>query len=173
MFYSYKGHRPIIDDSVFLAEGVIVTGDVQIEEKCSIWYHTVIRGDVSPTRIGKRVNIQEHSILHQSPNMPLLIEDDVTIGHRVTLHSCTIKAGALIGMNATILDGAIIGEGAFIGAGSLVTPGTKIPPHTLAFGSPARVIRPTNEHDRSEMKRIVQDYVEKGQRYKQMQQTKK
>ncbi|MCG2991086.1 gamma carbonic anhydrase family protein, partial [Escherichia coli] len=88
----------------------------------SIWFNTVIRGDVSPTIIGKRVNIQEQSTLHQSPNLPLIIEDDVTIGHQVILHSALIRKNALVGMGSIILDGAEIGEGAFIGAGSLVPP---------------------------------------------------
>lgn len=166
MIYSYKGKHPTIDPSAFIAQNAVISGDVTIGQDVSIWFHAVIRGDVSPTIIGDRVNIQDLSCLHQSPNAPLIIEPDVTIGHRVTLHSCTIKKGALIGMNSTILDGAIIGEGAFIGAGSLVTPGTIIPPNSLAFGSPARVIRPTNDHDKNEMRRIVQDYVEKGKIYK-------
>ncbi len=166
MIYSYKGKHPIIDPSAFIAQNAVISGDVTIGKDVSIWFHTVIRGDVSPTIIGDRVNIQDLSCLHQSPNKPLIIESDVTVGHRVTLHSCTIKKGALIGMDSTILDGAVIGENAFIGAGSLITPGTIIPPNSLAFGSPARVVRQTNERDRSEMRRIVQDYVEKGKVYK-------
>ena len=86
--------------------------------------------------------------LHQSPKFPLILEDEVTIGHQVTLHSCTVKKGALIGMGSIILDGAEIGEGAFIGAGSLVPPGKKIPPNTLALGSPAKVVRELNDEDR-------------------------
>lgn len=114
-----------MQSSRFIADYVTITGDVTIGEESDIWFNTVIRGDVSPTIIGKRVNIQDQSTLHQSPNAPLLIEDDVTVGHQVILHSSIIRKRALIGMGSIILDGAEIGEGAFIGAGSLVPPGKK------------------------------------------------
>ncbi|MGM7702463.1 gamma carbonic anhydrase [Pseudalkalibacillus sp. Hm43] len=166
MIYPYQGSQPNIDSTVFIADGVMISGDVTIEEKSSVWFNTVIRGDVAPTHIGKRVNIQDLSMLHQSPNTPLIIEDDVTVGHQVTLHSCTLRKKALIGMGSLILDGAEIGEGAFIGAGSLVPPGKKIPPNTLAFGRPAKVVRELNEHDLQEMERIRTEYVERGQYYK-------
>lgn len=166
MIYPYKGKEPKVHSSVFLADGVIVTGDVEIGEDSTIWFNTVIRGDVAPTIIGKRVNIQDNSILHQSPNNPLIIEDEVTVGHGVILHSSKIHKKALIGMGSIILDNAEIGEGAFIGAGSLVPPGKKIPPNTLALGRPARVIRELTDEDWKEMKRIVNDYVEKGAYYK-------
>jgi carbonic anhydrase/acetyltransferase-like protein (isoleucine patch superfamily) len=165
LIYPYKGRKPNIDPTVFIADGAVVTGDVTIGERSTIWFNTVIRGDVSPTIIGKRVNIQDLSMLHQSPNTPLVLEDDVTVGHQVTLHSCTIRKNALIGMGSLILDGAEIGEGAFIGAGSLVPPGKKIPPNTLAFGRPAKVVRPLNEEDLKDMERIRTEYVERGQIY--------
>ena len=169
MIYSYQNKNPRISDSAFIADYVTISGDVEIGEESSIWFQTVIRGDVSPTRIGKRVNIQDQSMLHQSPAYPLIIEDDVTVGHQVMLHSCTIRKKALIGMGSIILDGAEIGEGAFIGAGSLVSQGKQIPPNTLAFGRPAKVIRELTEEDRADMERIRTEYVEKGQYYKQLQ----
>src|SRR5699024_6341109 len=98
--------------------------------------------------------------------MPVILEDGVSIGHQVTLHSCTVRKNALIGMGSIILDGAEIGENAFIGAGSLVSPGTKIPPNTLAFGRPARVVRELTDADLQDMERIRKSYVEKGQYYK-------
>ncbi|WP_372508864.1 gamma carbonic anhydrase family protein [Pseudalkalibacillus decolorationis] len=166
LIYSYKGIKPKIDSTVFIADGAIVSGDVSIEEQSTIWFNTVIRGDVAPTHIGKRVNIQDLSMLHQSPNNPLILEDDVTVGHQVTLHSCIIRKKALIGMGSLILDGAEIGKGAFIGAGSLVPPGKKIPPNTLAFGRPAKVVRTLNDEDLKDMERIRTEYVERGQEYK-------
>lgn len=169
MIYPYKGKYPEIADSVYIAEYVTVTGDVKIGEETNIWFNTVIRGDVAPTIIGKRVSIQDNSTLHQSPNHPLIIEDDVTIGHQVILHSSIIRKNALIGMGSIILDGAEVGEGAFIGAGSLVPQGKKIPPNTLAFGRPAKVIRELNEEDQKDMARIRREYVEKGQHYKELQ----
>lgn len=169
MIYPYHGKTPTIDASVFIADYTTITGDVTIGADSSIWFNTVIRGDVSPTIIGQRVSIQDLSCLHQSPQFPLIIEDDVTVGHQVTLHSCKIKKGALIGMGSIILDGAEIGEGAFIGAGSLVPPGKKIPPNVLALGSPAKVIRELNDEDRADMERIILSYVEKGAYYKSLQ----
>jgi carbonic anhydrase/acetyltransferase-like protein (isoleucine patch superfamily) len=172
MIYPYKGKSPKIAESAFIADYVTITGDVVIGEETSIWFNTVIRGDVAPTIIGNRVNIQDNSILHQSPNNPLIIEDGVTVGHQVILHSAIIRKNALIGMGSIILDGAEIGEGAFIGAGSLVPQGKKIPPHTLAFGRPAKVIRELTDEDVREMERIRREYVEKGQYYKSLQQDK-
>lgn len=172
MIYPYHEKTPKIADSAFIADYVTITGDVEIGEESSVWFNTVIRGDVAPTVIGKKVNIQDNSVLHQSPNNPLILEDEVTIGHQVILHSCIIRKKALIGMGSIILDRAEIGEGAFIGAGSLVPPGKVIPPHSMAFGRPAKVIRPINEHDKSEIERIVREYAEKAQYYKQLQNQK-
>ncbi len=166
MKYPYYEKIPKIAESAYIADYVTISGDVEIGEQSSVWFHSVIRGDVAPTIIGNRVNIQDNSVLHQSPNNPLVIEDDVTVGHSVILHSCKIRKGALIGMGSIVLDNAEIGEGAFIGAGSLVPPGKVIPPNSLAFGRPAKVIREVNEHDISEMKRISREYAEKGQYYK-------
>ncbi|WP_188206549.1 gamma carbonic anhydrase [Alkalibacillus aidingensis] len=173
MLLPYKGQYPQIDETAYISEDVVISGDVTIGARSSIWFKTVIRGDVSPTKIGNDVNIQDQSMLHQSPNQPLIIEDGVTAGHQVMLHSCTIRKNALIGMGSTILDGAEIGENAFIGAGTLVPPGKKIPPNTLVFGRPAKVIRDINEEDLKEMDRIRQSYVDKGQVYKHEQQNRK
>ncbi|WP_075982659.1 gamma carbonic anhydrase [Bacillus massilinigeriensis] len=169
MLYPYKNKQPIIADSAFIADYVTITGDVTIGEESSIWYNTVIRGDVAPTIIGNKVNVQDNSVLHQSPDNPLIIEDEVTVGHQVILHSCIIRRNALIGMGSIVLDNAEIGEGAFIGAGSLVPQGKKIPPNTLAFGRPAQVVRELNEDDIKDMERITREYVEKGQYYKSIQ----
>lgn len=164
--YPYKGYTPSLHPSVFTADGVVITGDVTIHKDVSIWFNTVIRGDVSPTIIEKGVNIQDNSTLHQSPNSPLILKEGSSIGHQCILHSCIIQKNALIGMGSTILDGAEIGEEAFIGAGSLVPPGKKIPPRTLALGSPAMVVRELNDDDIADMKRIRKSYVDKGQYYK-------
>lgn len=169
MIYPYKDKTPTIDPSVFIADYATITGDVTIGAETTIWFNTVIRGDVSPTIIGKRVSIQDLCCLHQSPKFPLIIEDEVTVGHQVTLHSCTIRKNALIGMGSIVLDGAEIGEGAFIGAGSLVPPGKVIPPNCLALGRPAKVVRELNTEDKEDMERIVREYVEKGQYYKSLQ----
>ncbi|MBO0960305.1 gamma carbonic anhydrase family protein [Neobacillus sp. MM2021_6] len=169
MIYPYKDKYPLIAETAFIADYVTITGDVEIGEHSSVWFNSSIRGDVAPTRIGNKVNIQDNSILHQSPNNPLILEDEVTIGHQVILHSCMIRKRALIGMGSIILDNAEIGEGAFIGAGSLVPQGKKIPPNTLAFGRPAKVIRELTSEDKKEMERIYTEYAEKGQYYKSLQ----
>ncbi|MEC2077819.1 gamma carbonic anhydrase family protein [Metabacillus fastidiosus] len=171
MIYPYKGKFPTISPTAYIADYVTVTGDVTIGDDTNIWFQTVIRGDVAPTIIGNRVNIQDLCCLHQSPNSPLIIEDDVTVGHSVILHSSIIRKNALIGMGSIILDGAEIGEGAFIGAGSLVPQGKKIPPNSLAFGRPAKVIRELNDDDIKDMARIRKEYVEKGQYYKSLKKT--
>ncbi|WP_054859630.1 gamma carbonic anhydrase family protein [Gracilibacillus sp. JCM 18860] len=167
MILEYKGKIPNIHQHAFIAPDAVITGgDVEIGEFTSVWFKTVIRGDVAPVKIGAYANIQDLSLLHQSPELPLIIENYVTVGHQVTLHSAIIRKHALIGMGSIILDGAEIGEGAFIGAGSLVPPGKKIPPNTLAFGRPAKVIRNLTDKDIKDMNRIQKDYVEKGKYYK-------
>lgn len=167
MIHHYQDKDPKIHDSVFVAKNATIIGDVTIDEGASIWFNTVIRGDVAPTQIGKRVNIQDLSLVHQSPGLPVIIEDDVTIGHQVTVHGCVIRKNALIGMGTILLDGVEIGENAFIGAGSLVSPGTKIPPNTLAFGRPAKVVRELTQKDFDEMERVRKSYRDKRDYYKQ------
>lgn len=166
MIHHYQNKEPIIDKTAFVAHDVTIIGDVKIGEYSSVWFNTVIRGDVEPTIIGNRVNIQDLSMIHQSPGHPVIIQDDVSIGHQVTVHGATIHKNALIGMGTILLDGAEIGENAFIGAGSLVPPGKKIPPNTLALGRPAKVVRELTEADLAEMARIRSSYVEKAQYYK-------
>ncbi|HLU21579.1 gamma carbonic anhydrase family protein [Lederbergia graminis] len=167
--YPFNGKTPKIADSVFIADHTTITGDVEIGENSSVWFNSSIRGDVAPTKIGSNVNIQDNCVLHQSPGNPLIIEDNVTIGHSVILHSSIIRKNALIGMGSIILDGAEIGEGAFIGAGSLVPQGKVIPKNTLAFGRPAKVIRTLTGEDIKDMERISREYVEKAQYYKSLQ----
>ena len=166
MIHNYKEKKPSIHETAYVAKDADIIGDVTIEEDASIWFKTVIRGDVAPVHIGKRTNIQDLSLIHQSPDLPVVVEEDVTVGHQVTLHACTIRKKALIGMGSMVLDGAEVGENAFIGAGSLLTPGTKIPPNTLAFGRPAKVVRNLTKADYADMERIRKSYVEKGNYYK-------
>lgn len=159
MIIDYKNHTPKISDSAFIAPNATVIGDVEMGEHSSVLFGSVVRGDIAPVRIGNYTNVQDLSVLHQTPGLPLTLEDNVTIGHKVTLHSCTVKKGALVGMDSIVLDEAVIGENSFIGAGSLVTGGTVIPPNTLAFGRPVKVVRELTEEDLQEMKRINETYV--------------
>ena len=172
MIYPYNQKKPKIADSAFIADYVTIIGDVTIGNNSSVWFNTAIRGDLAPTTIGNNVNIQENSVLHQSKDLPLIIEDNVTVGHRCVLHSAIIKKGALIGMGAIVLDGAEVGAGALIGAGSLIPPGKKIPANTLAVGSPAKVIRELTEAEKAHIIAGNADYQAKAQIYKTMQQEK-
>jgi carbonic anhydrase/acetyltransferase-like protein (isoleucine patch superfamily) len=139
---AYEGKRPRIAPNVFLAAGSVVSGDVEIGDASSVWFQTVIRGDVNHVRIGARTNVQDHSVIHvTSRTNPTIIGDDVTIGHRVVLHGCTVHDRCLVGIGAIVLDGAVIGPEAMVGAGALVPPGMIVPSGKLVLGAPARVKR--------------------------------
>lgn len=172
MIYSYKDKRPKIADSAFIADYVTLIGDVEIKDRASIWFGTTIRGDLSKITVGEGSNVQENSTLH-SDGTPLIIEDNVTVGHGCILHGCTIKKGALIGMGATVLDGAVIGEGSLVGAGSLVTAGKIIPPNSLVVGSPAVIKCDLTANATEHIVKNTQEYIKKGQEYKEMQRTQK
>lgn len=165
MLHSYNGVLPQLHPTVFLAAGVQVIGDVVIEEGASIWYNTVLRGDLAPIRIGKRSNIQDGCIGHVNTNQPLIIEDEVSVGHGAIIHGCHVGKGTLIGMGAIVLNGASIGEYALIGAGTLVTENKTIPSYTLSLGSPSKVVRELQETDLERMKRTMESYCVKGSEY--------
>jgi carbonic anhydrase/acetyltransferase-like protein (isoleucine patch superfamily) len=157
----YGGKRPAIAPGAFLAESCAVIGDVEIGEASSIWYGTVVRGDVMPIRIGARTSIQDNSVIHATSDFAgTIVGDDCTIGHRVILHACTIESACLIGMGAIVLDGARVGRGSFVGAGALVTPGTDIPPGSFVLGVPARVKRPVSAKEREQIDYGARHYVE-------------
>lgn len=137
-----KGITPQFGKGCYLAEGACVIGDVTLGDECSVWFNAVLRGDVHFIRIGHRVNIQDCCCLHTlSGEAPVIIEDDVTVGHHVTLHGCTVRKNALVGMGATVLDFAEIGEGAIVAAGALVLKHTVIGPGELWGGVPAHFIK--------------------------------
>lgn len=167
MIYTYKDTTPNIGENCFIAQSADVIGDVSMGKDCSIWFGCVIRGDVHYIDIGDRVNIQDLSMVHvthykkadKSDGNPTIIEDDVTIGHRVMLHGCTIKKASLIGMSATILDGAVIGEESILGAGSLVTKNKIFPPKSLIMGSPAKLIRELTDEEVKELYDSATRYV--------------
>lgn len=131
----------------FIASNATVIGDVTLSEDVTIWYQAVLRGDSNWIKIGQRTNIQDGTIIHVDHDAPVDIAENVTVGHQCMLHGCTIEKGALIGMGTTILNHAVIGENSLIGAGSLVTEGKVIPPNVLAFGRPAKVIRPLTKEE--------------------------
>ena len=162
----FKGNTPKVHDSVYLADDVFVIGDVEIGEDANVWFGSVIRGDVSYIRIGARTNIQDMTMIHVSSDFgPTIVGEEVTVGHRVTLHGCHVERQCLIGMGATVMDHARIGEQTVIGAGSLVSPGTIIPPRVLALGSPAKVKRDLTDEELAYLDTSWRNYVELKQHY--------
>ena len=162
----FGGKRPTIGRGVFLADTCSVIGDVEIGEETSIWYGTVIRGDVMPIRIGARTSVQDNTVVHVTAGRyGTTIGSDCTIGHGAIIHACTVEDFCLIGMGSVILDGARIGRGSLVGAGALVTPGTDIPPDSLVIGSPAKVKRQINEKEREQIVFGAAHYVELTRRY--------
>ncbi|HLP28146.1 MAG TPA: gamma carbonic anhydrase family protein [Candidatus Didemnitutus sp.] len=158
---SYAGIEPTIHESVFVAEGAVILGDVHIGAESSVWFNVVIRGDVHEIRIGERTNVQDLSMLHVTYNKhPLHIGDGVTIGHCAMLHGCTVGDFALIGMNATILDGAQIGHHSMIAAGAVVREGFVVPPGTLAAGVPAKIVRELTEAEKAKLEQSAQNYID-------------
>lgn len=163
---SFGGVRPQLGRGVFLAENCALIGDVVVGDESSIWYSTVLRGDVCSIRIGARTNLQDGIVVHvTSSGFATAIGDDCTIGHGAIVHACTIEDHCLIGMGATVLDGARVGRGSLVGAGALVTPGTDIPPESLVLGAPARVVRPVNPREREQIEYGAVHYVELARRY--------
>src|SRR5512138_772588 len=170
MIRAFKGIKPVIDPTAFIAETAVVIGDVAVGPQSSIWYNVVARGDVNFIRIGDRTNIQDLTMLHvthrkdaDDPGAPLVIGNNVTVGHSVTLHGCTIEDGAFIGMQAVVMDKVVVGTGALVGARALVTEGTVIPPHTLWVGSPAQFKRDLNPEERAWLERSSGNYVSYSQ----------
>jgi len=163
---SYNGRRPAIGREVFLAETCALIGDVTVGDHASIWYSTVLRGDVMPIVIGQRTSMQDGTVVHTTTGkFAAVVGNDCTIGHGVILHGCTVEDWCLIGMGSTILDGARIGKGSLVGAGALVTPGTDIPPGSFVLGSPARVLRPVSQKERDAIEFGAAHYVELSREY--------
>lgn len=166
MIKPFNNITPTIDPTVYIADDAVIIGDVEIGEDANIWFGSVIRGDVSYIRIGARTNIQDMTMIHVSSDFgPTIIGEEVTVGHRVTLHGCHVERQCLIGMGATVMDHARIGEQTVIGAGSLVSPGTIIPPRVLALGSPARVKRDLTKDELAYLDKSWRNYVELKQLY--------
>jgi len=163
----WGGKAPRLDETVWVAEGAVVVGDVEIGSRSSLWFGTVVRGDVNAIRIGARTNLQDYAVLHVTGQThPTVVGDDVTVGHRVTLHGCTIRDRCLIGIGAVVLDGALVGEDAMVGAGALVPPGMVVPPRTLALGAPAKVKRPLSEEEVASLRRSAENYVGYAEQYR-------
>jgi len=157
---TYKGISPKIHQSVFLCEGVRIIGDVVIGENSSVWYNTVIRGDVNYIRIGSGTNIQDMSMLHVTiKKHPLIIGNNVTIAHSVTLHGCTVRDNAMIGIGAICLDGSVIESNSIVAAGAVVLEGFVVPEGTLVAGVPAKVVKKLNSEEIEHLNDIAKRYI--------------
>jgi len=165
MIYTLDDLQPQISDTCFIAPNATLIGAVTIEDKASVWFNVVVRADKEEIHIGAESNIQDSSVLHVDPGFPLRVGRQVTVGHKVILHGCTVGDGSLIGMNAVILNGARIGQGCLIGANALITENMIIPDGSLVLGSPGKVVRSLDGTARQGLLESAQSYVENSQRY--------
>jgi len=162
----YKGMMPKIDETAFIAETATIIGDVAIGADSSIWYGCTVRGDVDIIRIGARSNLQDGSVIHVTSNKyPTTIGDDVTVGHRVLLHGCTLESGSFVGMGAIIMDDAVIETGAMVAAGALVSPGKVVKSGELWGGVPAKKLRDVGDQERAMIANTAPHYVKLSREY--------
>jgi carbonic anhydrase/acetyltransferase-like protein (isoleucine patch superfamily) len=157
--YQLDNLKPVIDDTAWVADSAQVMGDVTLGADCSVWFGVVIRGDTG-------TNIQDGSVLHADEGVPLVIGENVTVGHQVMLHGCTIGDGSLIGIQAVVLNGAKIGKNCLVGAGALVTEGKEFPDGCMILGSPAKAVRQLSEAQLEGLKKSAQHYMDNARRYK-------
>jgi carbonic anhydrase/acetyltransferase-like protein (isoleucine patch superfamily) len=164
--YKLGEHAPTIDETAFVAETATVIGKAVLAKNSSVWYGAVIRGDNEMISVGENSNVQEGAVLHTDPGFPLTIEENVTIGHQAMLHGCTVQAGALIGIQAVVLNGAVIGRNCLVGAGAIVTENKTFPDNSLILGAPAKVVRTLSDDDVARLKRNSATYVERRHLFK-------
>jgi carbonic anhydrase/acetyltransferase-like protein (isoleucine patch superfamily) len=161
MLRPFRGKHPQVAPTAFIEESAQVIGDVHIGEESSVWFNAVVRGDVFHIRIGDRTNIQDGTVIHVSNGThATILEDEVTVGHNVTLHGCYIERGCLVGIGAIVMDGVRVGAQSLIAAGSLLSPGTQIPPRSLVMGQPARVKRPLTDEEVAGLNHYWRNYIE-------------
>jgi gamma-carbonic anhydrase len=165
LFERYLGDLPSAAARVLVAPGAALVGAVELEEDVSVWYGCVLRGDLSPVRIGARTNVQDGAVIHVADDGPCIVGAEVVIGHRAVLHACRVEDRCLIGMQATVLDDAVIGRGSIVGAGALVTARTIVAPRSLVLGSPARVVKTLTGADEENTRALADKYVRLKQNY--------
>jgi len=163
--YELDGVAPRLGPGAWVADQAQVIGNVELGENATVWFGAVVRADNELIRIGRNSNVQDGSVLHVDTGKPLLIGDNVTIGHQVMLHGCTVGDGSLIGIQAVVLNGARIGRNSIVGAGSVVTEGKEFPDNSLILGSPAKVVRTLDEAAMKTVREGNQHYASQGQRY--------
>jgi carbonic anhydrase/acetyltransferase-like protein (isoleucine patch superfamily) len=151
--------QPVLGQGVYIARSAVVLGDVTLGDYSSVWYHAVLRGDINRIVVGHHTNIQDLAVLHLADDLPCVVGNYVTIGHAAIVHACTVGDETLIGMGATILDGAVIGAHCIVGANALVTQGTQIPDGSLVLGAPAKVVRALSAPERAGLRAWAEKYV--------------
>jgi carbonic anhydrase/acetyltransferase-like protein (isoleucine patch superfamily) len=167
MLIALEDLAPVVHPSAYVHSSAHVIGDVHLGAESSVWFHSVLRADVHRIRIGARTNIQDNSTIHVTLDRhATVVGDEVTVGHNVVLHGCTVGARCLIGIGAIVLDRCVIGDECLIGAGALLTPGTTVAPGHLVLGSPARVIRPISDAEREHLRQSAAGYVANAARYR-------
>jgi len=163
----FGGKTPKVHASAFVVEDAVVVGDVEIGEDASVWFGSVLRGDVHFIRVGARTNIQDLSVVHVTGGThPTIVGEDVTVGHRVVLHGCTVKDRCLIGIGSVVMDGVVVGEESIVGAGALVPPGMIVPPRTLVVGAPAKVKRALSPEEIAHFKVSADSYAARARQYR-------
>lgn len=153
-------------ESVYIADGAVVLGDVSLEEDCSVWFNATVRADREKIMIGRGSNIQDNAVVHVDEGFPVHIGENVTVGHGAIVHGCEIQSNTLVGMGAIVLNGARVGKNCVIGAGALVTQNAVIPDHSLVIGCPGRVLRQVTEEELASNLHNAAEYVEEGRKYK-------
>jgi carbonic anhydrase/acetyltransferase-like protein (isoleucine patch superfamily) len=156
---AYKSMRPRLGLRTWVDASAQVIGDVELGDDASVWMNTVVRGDVNRIRIGARTNVQDACVLHVTAQHPTTLAEDVTVGHSVTLHGCTIERLCLVGVGAIVLNGAVVGEESIVAAGALVPEDMEIPPRSVVMGAPAKVRRPVTDEERAGLRRYADNYV--------------
>jgi carbonic anhydrase/acetyltransferase-like protein (isoleucine patch superfamily) len=164
--YELDGVAPRLGQDAWVADSAQVMGNVELEQDVSVWFGSVIRGDTEVIRIGRGSNIQDGSVLHADIGKPLTLGENVTVGHKVMLHGCTIGDGSLIGIGAIVLNGAKIGKGCIVGAGALVTEGKEFPDGSMIIGSPAKAVRELTTEQQQGLRWSAQHYIENARRFR-------
>ena len=164
--YQLDDLTPAIHETAWVADSAQVVGNVRLAEDSSVWFGVVIRGDMDAISVGRGTNIQDNSVLHADHGVPLTIGDNVSVGHQVMLHGCSIGDGSLIGIQAVILNGAKIGKNCLVGAGSLITEGKEFADNSMIFGSPAKAVRQLSTEQIEGLKMISDHYIENARRYR-------
>jgi len=167
MIRPFRGVHPQIHPTAYVDPSAQVIGDVHLGEEASIWCNCTVRGDMHYIRIGDRANVQDNSVIHvRNGSHPAILENEVTVGHSVTVHGCYVERGCLIGIGSILLDDVRVGEQSLVAAGSLVSPGTIIPPRSLVMGFPAKVKRPLTDEEVAGLEVFWKNYVEFTKEYR-------